>query len=113
MRERACIFIEADLYVPGLTDGAALHPELLGARVEVAKDAAAPALSWLEFQGRVGNNYRYRWTVPYELRNLADWTTARYDFQFSTDGTAWYQIAEGPGPDGGAARTLTRGFQLP
>ncbi|MDB4966304.1 MAG: hypothetical protein JWN44_1993 [Myxococcales bacterium] len=109
MRERACIFVDADVWVPGVTDVAAPHPEWLQAGVRWAKDAQAPADAWLEYQGLVGHNARFRWTVPYEVRNFADWTTVSYSFRFSTDGNSWVRAAQPSGADW----TLARAFTLP
>ena len=106
MRERACIFIDADVWVPGVTDVAAAHPEWILARVHWAKDAQAPSDAWLDYQGIVGHNARFRWSVPYELRNLADWTTAHYAFSFSTDGSDGLRVAQPSGTD----RTIERSF---
>ncbi|MBS1153876.1 MAG: putative lipoprotein, partial [Myxococcaceae bacterium] len=58
IRERACSFVEGEVYVPGLTDGAALRPELVLARAEATLDGVALPTQWLGFQGRTGNNYR-------------------------------------------------------
>ena len=104
VRERACAFVDADVWAPGVTD--ADHPEWVFADVEWTKNAVTTH-SWLSFVERVGNNARYRWTLPYELRNLSDWTTASYRFRFSTDGVTWYSLGQSQGPDGGAPRQLT------
>jgi hypothetical protein len=106
MRERACIFIDADVWVPGTTDVSAPHPEYIFAQVEWAKDAQAPTDSWLDYQGIVGHNARFRWSVPYEVRNLADWSRVSYAFRFSSDGNRWTQPSEN-------AHTLVRNFVLP
>jgi hypothetical protein len=109
MRERACIFVDADVWVPGVTDVAAAHPEWIQAQVVWAKDAQATTSDWLAFQGIVGHNARFRWSVPYELRSLADWTTAHYSFRFSSDGNAWTRSAQPSGDDW----TIERAFLLP
>lgn len=106
-RERACLFADADVWIGGVTDGSAPHPEYVLAEVEWAKDAAAPTDSWLDDVGRVGNNERFRWQLPYELRNLADWTTATYALRFSVDGRTWTWA------EGGKKRTIQRAFTLP
>jgi hypothetical protein len=100
-RERACLFVDADVWVPGAED----HAEWIAAQVALSKDGAGPTYSWLEPQGRVGNNQRFRFQLPYELRNVADWTTASYSFRFSTDGRTWFS--------GGGPFTIQRAFQLP
>jgi hypothetical protein len=109
MRERACIFVDADVWVAGVTDVAAPHPEWIDAQVQWAKDANAPVTTWLDYQGIVGHNARFRWSVPYDLRDEADWTTASYAFRFSTDGNRWTTIAQPSGADW----TLVRAFTLP
>ena len=102
VRERACSFVDADVWAPGITD----HPEWIFADVEWTKNAVTTH-SWLSYTERVGNNARFRWSLPYELRNLSDWTTASYRFRFSSDGNSWYTIGQGAGPDGGAPRSLS------
>jgi hypothetical protein len=47
--------------------------------------------------------------VPYEVRNVADWSTVRYAFRFSTDGSTWTRIAQPSGDDW----TIARAFTLP
>jgi hypothetical protein len=108
VRERACAFVDADVWVPGATDDGG-HPEWVQAQVEWWKDNQPLSDDWLEPIGRVGNNQRFRWTLPYELRNVADWRTAFYTFRFSTDGRTWTTLAR----PGGAARTIERAFELP
>lgn len=106
-RERACLFADADVWIGGVTDGSAPHPEYVLAEVEWAKDAGAPTDSWLDDVGRVGNNERFRWQLPYELRNVADWTTATWALRFSVDGRTWTWA------EGGRKRTIQRAFTLP
>ncbi len=106
-RERACLFADVDVWIGGVTDGSPAHPEYVLAEVEWAKDAAAPSDSWLDDVGRVGNNERFRWQLPYELRNQADWTTASYALRFSVDGRTWTYA------EGGKKRTIQRAFTLP
>ena len=109
MRERACIFVDADVWVQGATDVATPHPEWIEAQVVWGKDAAATTTAWLDYMGIVGHNARFRWSVPYEVRNVADWSTVHYDFRFSTDGIAFQRAAQPSGDDW----TLVRAFQLP
>ena len=106
-RERACLFADVDVWVAGVTDGTAPHPAYVMAQVEWHKDSAAPIDSWLDDVGRVGNNERFRWQLPYELRNQADWTSATYALRVSTDGRTWSWA------EGGKQRTITRAFTLP
>ncbi len=102
-----CLFVDAEIWIPGLTDQPALHPELVRAQVISSLDGAAPVGAWLSFVGQVGNNYRYRWTLdPAALG--ASWSVDRYHFTFSTDGEALFQIGEQSGPAGGPDRTLVR-----
>jgi hypothetical protein len=84
VRERACVFIDADVWVPGAED----HPEWIEAQAVWTKNTTTTT-AWLAPQGRVGNNQRFRFDLPYELRALNDWTTATYAFRFSTDGNRW------------------------
>lgn len=110
LMQRACLDVYADVYVPGLTDGTHERPELLLAQVEHSLDETAPQTSWLSYIGRVGNNYRYRWTLPREELNRTEWSELRYAFRFSTDGINWHRIAQNEGPGGGPARTMIRAF---
>lgn len=105
VRERACKWVDADVYVPALTDGPALHPERLFAEVEWALDGAAQPVAPLQFVERVGNNYRYRWQLPYEL-TMSSWNESAFAFRFSHDGNTWLRL----GADGGDTRTILRGF---
>ncbi|HWE27225.1 MAG TPA: DUF6209 family protein, partial [Polyangia bacterium] len=105
-RERACLFVDADVWVAGVSDGDPAHPEWIMARVEWAKDGGATMTEWLADEGRVGNNERFRWQLPYELRDMTDWNTAQYSLEFSTDGVNWV------GADGGVKRTIERDFQF-
>jgi Family of unknown function (DUF6209) len=101
VRERACTFVDADVYVPGLTDGAAVaRPELIWAQVELARDGGAPAYDWLAFQGRVNNNWRFRFTLPPDVRDPT-WTRDTFSLRFSSDGIHFLTI----GP-----RTIVRAF---
>jgi uncharacterized protein DUF6209 len=106
-RERACLFADVDVWVGGVTDGNPPHPEYVDAQVEWSIDGAAATDDWLDDVGRVGNNERFRWQLPYELRNMADWTTATYALRLSTDGINWFYA------EGGFQRTITRAFTLP
>ena len=106
-RERACLFADGDVWIGGVTDGNAPHPEWIDAQVEWSKDGKPVVDSWLDDVGRVGNNERFRWQLPYELRNQADWTSASFALRFSTDGRRWSYL------EGGAKRTIKRTFVLP
>lgn len=107
VRDRACMSIEGDLYVPGLTD-AGVRPELVQAQVEFSVDGGAPQHAWLAFEGRVGNDYRYGWNLPRDVMTRTYWNKYAYTFRFSTDGVTWFSIGQGDGPTGGAPRTIVR-----
>ncbi len=108
VQTRACTFIDADVYVPGLTDVAGEHPERIAAQAAYSIDGKPAAPAWLTFAGRVGNNYRYRWQLPRGSMNYEFWNTYRYAFRFSTDGAKWFQVAQADGPVGGAERSIER-----
>ncbi len=95
IRERACSFIEAQVYVPGLTDAAALRPELVLARAEATLDGVALPAKWMTFQGRTGNDYRFRYELPRDtLYYGAKWSTLKYTLAYSTDGVIWSRDVE-------------------
>lgn len=94
-----CKRIEADVWVPGITDASTQRPELVLAQVEVSRDGGAPETAWLDFVGRVGNDYRYRWNVAVDVVNQP-WDTLSWSLRFSTDGNRWTKL----GP-----RTIKRG----
>lgn len=108
--ERACLFVDADVYVPGLTDMEPARPELVAAQVEISWDDGPWETQWLEFQERVGNNYRFRWQPSREELRRVEWTRIRYAFRFSTDGVHWFRMGLDEGPGGGTARTFLRNF---
>ncbi|NMO17609.1 hypothetical protein HPC49_18335 [Pyxidicoccus fallax] len=108
--ERACKWVDADVYVPGVTDAATARPELVQAQVEFSVDGGPLQYKWLSYQGRVGNNHRWRWEVSSEPLQYTTWSQYQYAFRYSTDGVSWYRIALGAGPSGGTARTVQRAF---
>ncbi len=110
LMERACLFVDADVYVPGLTDVDPLNPGFIAAQVEISLDDGPWETRWLEFQGRVGNNYRYRWNISREELQRVEWNRIRYAFRFSTDGVHSFRTGLEPGPGGGSARTILRNF---
>jgi hypothetical protein len=92
IQSRACSFIEADVYVPGLTDGAATKPGAVYAQAVTTLDGKALPPTWLGFVSRVGNDYRYHYQLPVsELYYGPKWSTFTYALRFSTDGVTWVQ----------------------
>jgi hypothetical protein len=90
IRERACSFIEEQVYVPGVTDVEAQHPEFVLAQAEIMLDGVAQPNQWLSFQGRTGNDFKYRFDLPRDvLWYGSKWTTLQYTMAFSTDGVIW------------------------
>ena len=113
LTQAVCTWAEVDVYAAGLTDGQTEHPELVLAQVVYSIDGAEPQTGWLGYQGRVGNNYRYRWDIGHsgiDFVNVA-WDTVTWTLRFSTDGNHWFQVAQGDGPSGGSARTIARGAE--
>lgn len=95
IRQRACSFVELEVWAPGLTDANEVKPELLAARAEMSLDGVALPDQWLQFLGRSGNNYRYRFEPPRAtLYYGARWNTLRYQLAFSTDGVTWVKDAQ-------------------
>ena len=93
------MFVDADVYVPGLTDaGGNLNYVFGEASFAFAGEAATVAP--LRLIGQTGNNARLRWTIDRSMFMYRAWTTLSYEFRFSTDGVHWLSI----GP-----RTLTNG----
>ena len=97
-----CMWVDIDVYAPGVTDRNDAHPEWLEAQAVFSRDGSAPEHGWLQFVGRVGHNYRYRW----QLREANDfmvtpWDRIDYGFRFSVDGNTWFEE--------GATRTIDRG----
>jgi hypothetical protein len=89
---RACTFVEADVYVPGLTDGAVVKPGALYAQAVMTRDGQPMGTSWLSFVARVGNDYRFHYELPRpELYYGPKWSTFTYTLRFSTDGATWKQ----------------------
>lgn len=106
MRERACIFVDLDVWVPGVTDVAAAHPEWLVANVSWSKDGAAATIDPLEYEGINWHNARFRWNVDALIRDQADWSTVAYHFELTSDGVHAHSYAQ----SSGAERTLVRAF---
>jgi hypothetical protein len=90
LQQRACVWVEADVYVPGLTDGAALKPFAVFAEAELVLDGVALASQPLSFVERVGNDYRFHYELPKsDLYYGPKWRTLEYTLRFSTDGRTW------------------------
>jgi len=106
-QQRACLFVDAEVYVPGLTD-AMERPERVAAQVVYQVDGGEERIAWLTYAGRAGNNYRYRWDLSREEMNRYYWNAYAFTFRFSTDGTSWVKTGTADAPYGGEARTLTR-----
>lgn len=105
--QRACSFVDVDVYVPGITDGATTRLEAVFAQVEWSLyGVGGPHTDWLDGVERVGNNYRFRWLMPRSLLSNVAWQTMSFTFRFSTDGLTWYRA----GLDGGGARSVLRQF---
>jgi hypothetical protein len=100
-----CLQLDLEIWAPGLTDAADAHPELVAAQVLVSRDGGPLETGWLDFVGRVGNNYRYRWDIGRAGIDFyyTPWDAISYQVRFSTNGNDW------SGPDGGVALTLKRG----
>jgi len=106
--ERACTFVDADVWVAGVTDGAEEHPELVVAEVEWSVDGMDPRREPLAYVGRVGNDHRYRWELPRAEMLRTPWDRIEYAFTFSTDGKGFYRVGREEGPDGGPPRIVER-----
>jgi hypothetical protein len=108
--QATCLDLAAEVWIPSLTDLQVAHPEWVLAQVQYSKDGAPLESAFLDYSGRSGNNYRYQWDLrrAFDFVNVP-WSSISYSFRFSTDGNTWYQVGQGPGPSGGASRTLKRG----
>jgi hypothetical protein len=90
LQSRACVWVEADVYVPGLTDGSALAPYAVFAEVQATRDGVAMPAERASFIGRFGNDYRYQFQIPKStLFYGPKWTRYEYSMRFSTDGRTW------------------------
>jgi len=102
---RGGIAVEAEVYVPGLTDTfdgpggfviaqGVFDDQVTGEHFERA----------LEFVGRRGNNYVYRSNLGFIfMEGIVEYA---FYFRFSLDGESWFRIATQDGPEGGPARHL-------
>ncbi|MCU0696215.1 MAG: DUF6209 family protein [Myxococcaceae bacterium] len=91
LQQRACVWYEADAYVPGLTDGVGgLKAHAVFAEAVLVLDGVAQPSQSLSFIGRVGNDYRYRFELPKSgLYYGPKWTELAFTLRFSTDGRTW------------------------
>jgi hypothetical protein len=92
LQQRACVWVESDVYVPGLTDGVGgLKPHAIFAEVETTLDGVRFVTEPLRFTERVGNDYRFHYEIPKSALFYvpAKWTRFEYTFRFSTDGRTW------------------------
>lgn len=90
VQQRACAFVEVEVYVPGLTDAAEGPGGALFAQVESSLDGVAQPAVDATFVGRFGNNWRYHYELPKSgLYYGPKWQTFDYGFRFSSDGRAW------------------------
>jgi hypothetical protein len=89
-QQRACTFVEVDVWVPGLTDSGASGVGLF-AQAETSLDGVALPVKDLTFVGRVGNDWRFHFEVPKSdlFYAPAAWSRFEYGFRFSTEGRAW------------------------
>lgn len=84
---RACSFVDLEVYVPGVTDGSEERPMLVFAQTELTLDGVSLAPQWMQYVGRFGNNYRYRFELPRStLYYGPKWSSLTYTSRFSTDG---------------------------
>jgi hypothetical protein len=92
LQQRACAFVEADVYVPGLTDGVGgLKPFAVLARATLRLDGTALEPMPLRFLGRFGNDYRFQFEIPKSplFYQPTKWSRLDYTLEFSTDGQTW------------------------
>lgn len=106
-RERSCLWVDAEVYVPGLTDRLE-RPDRVAAQVEYQVDGGEKRVAWLAYAGRAGNNYRWRWDLSREEMSRTFWNAYAFSFRFSTDGATWIRTGAADAPQGGADRTLVR-----
>jgi Family of unknown function (DUF6209) len=94
LQQRACAFVEVDVYAPQLTDWNRPAGWLF-AQAELERDGVALPTQDLSFVGRFGNDHRFHFEVPKsDLYYGPKWQTFRYTLRFSTDGRTW--LRDGP-----------------
>ncbi len=96
--QRACTLVYADVWATGLTDLEGADPRYLLAQVEFQRDDGPVQHAWLQWQGRVGNNFRYRWDAASADLIHPQWENITYRFRFSTDGLNWHSIGQNGSP---------------
>lgn len=93
LRERACSFVELDVWAPGVTDLG--RTELIAARADLVLDGVAQPAQWLELRGHAGNDARWRFELPRDLLWYGPkWSTLKYTLAFSTDGVVFTKDVE-------------------
>lgn len=102
--QRACSFVDADVYVPYAGDVVAAQGIL--AQVEWSRDGGETVRAWLEPVERVGNNQRFRWWLPRTEMGMVAWSRYAFVFRFSVDGVTWTRL----GREDGGTRTVVRNF---
>jgi hypothetical protein len=87
--DNQCLAIEAEVLVPGLTTSFSAQAQALQAQVQWATNTGLGATQWLNFVGRNGQNFRYRWVLPTSTLRARPWSALSFTFRFSTDGLFW------------------------
>lgn len=91
--ERACMFIDVDVYVPGLTDAGGNLDYVIGEAVSQFTGDPGPALvAPMTVIGRVGNNARLRWQIDRSMFMYRSWSQLDATLRFSTDGVTWRTV---------------------
>lgn len=89
-QQRACAFVEVDVWAPGVTDSGDSGVGLF-AQVESSRDGVVLPVKDLAFVGRVGNDWRFRFEVPKSelFYTPSPWSSFKYTLRFSSEGRAW------------------------
>ncbi len=83
--------LDAEVYVPGISDGSE-RAELILAQARVRRDGAAAVEHWMEPVGRVDNNLRFLWDLSDEDLVYTPWDAFEVELAFSTDGLEWVSV---------------------
>lgn len=91
LQQRACVWVESDVYVPGLTDAATQKSYAVLAEAELVLDGKPFSTESLSFVQRVGNDYRFHYELPKSALYYVPtkWSRLEYTLRFSTDGRTW------------------------